>query len=275
MTADAPTILRIPFSEIRSVLDADVIVGKDFEGREVSGIYASDLMSDVLAYGKPDSCLLSGLNTIQTLISAFMAEFLMVVLIRGKRPDDQMVQFARQKDLVLFSTKYDMYDACIQIARGKGMIQSGGLAPDAKGEKEESSRYTFVIDGSDFASAGMVSTQIKSILKQVGYEMSLIRRVGISVYEAEMNVVMHARRGEVLLTISNSEITVMVKDVGKGIADIDKAMTEGYSTATEDQRAMGFGAGMGLPNIKKNSDKLEIKSVVGEGTELKMRFFVQ
>lgn len=266
---------KIEISEIRRVLGADVIVGSDYDGKEVNSIYASDLMSDVLAYGEPGSGLLTGLNSVQTLISSFMAEILLVVLIRGKRPDEQMEKFAKQKNILLFSTKYDMFEACIRIAEGKGLILTdSGNGNDIK-EKEEVTKYSFFVDGSDFANAGLVSTKIKDILKTVGYEMQLIRRVGISIYEAEMNVVMHAQKADILITLSNSEISIIVKDVGKGIADIKKAMTVGYSTATEDQRAMGFGAGMGLPNIKKNSDKLEINSKVGKGTKLKLRFFVK
>ena len=120
----------------------------------------------------------------------------------------------------------------------------------------------------------MISTQIKTILKSIGYDPQLIRRVAISTYEAEMNVVMHAKRGDVTLTASDKEINVVIKDEGKGIEDIELAMTEGYSTATEEQRAMGFGAGMGLPNIKKNTDKLNIESEVDKGTFIETIFYV-
>ncbi|MBU0765512.1 MAG: anti-sigma regulatory factor [Bacteroidetes bacterium] len=121
----------------------------------------------------------------------------------------------------------------------------------------------------------MVSTQIKTILKSIGFDPKLIRRIAISTYEAEMNVVMHAKKATVTLIISNKEIIVLFDDEGKGITDIEKAMTEGYSTATEEQRAMGFGAGMGLPNIKRNSDKLNIRSAAGQGTFIEIIFYVQ
>ncbi|MFC2139321.1 ATP-binding protein, partial [Bacteroidota bacterium] len=118
------------------------------------------------------------------------------------------------------------------------------------------------------------STQIKTILKSIGYDPQLIRRVAISTYEAEMNVVMHAKKADVKLTASDKEIKVVIDDEGKGIADIEQAMKEGFSTATEEQRAMGFGAGMGLPNIKKNADKLNVESEVGKGTRIEAIFNV-
>jgi anti-sigma regulatory factor (Ser/Thr protein kinase) len=90
-----------------------------------------------------------------------------------------------------------------------------------------------------------------------------------------MNVVMHAKRADVILTASDKEIIIIIQDEGKGIEDIELAMTEGYSTATEEQRAMGFGAGMGLPNIKKNSDVLNLESVVGKGTMIEIKFTVK
>ncbi|KQC12131.1 MAG: hypothetical protein APR63_03450 [Desulfuromonas sp. SDB] len=120
----------------------------------------------------------------------------------------------------------------------------------------------------------MVSTQIKTILKKIGYDPQLVRRVAISTYEGEMNVVMHAKSAEVTLNAGDQEIKVIIKDQGKGIPDIDKAMKEGFSTATEEQRAMGFGSGMGLPNIKRNADDLDIKSEVDRGTTLIIRFKV-
>ncbi|MCF8370615.1 MAG: ATP-binding protein [Bacteroidales bacterium] len=137
------------------------------------------------------------------------------------------------------------------------------------------SEHSFHIDGQDFASAGLVSTQIKAILKSIGYDPILIRRVAISTYEAEMNVVMHAKKADVTLKAGDASIEIIIKDEGKGIANIEMAMKEGYSTATEEQRALGFGAGMGLPNIKKNSDKLDLESTVNVGTTITTTFLVR
>ncbi len=131
-------------------------------------------------------------------------------------------------------------------------------------------RKVFTVNGGDFDKAGEVSTQIKSILKSLGLDNDVIRRVAIASFEAEMNVVIHANGGTVDFTLTSSDIRLVVKDHGPGIEDIDLAMQEGYSTAPDEMREMGFGAGMGLPNIKKNSDFFDIKSEVGVGTTLEI-----
>jgi anti-sigma regulatory factor (Ser/Thr protein kinase) len=128
----------------------------------------------------------------------------------------------------------------------------------------------FNVDGSDFANAGKASTQIKMILKQIGVPREIIRRVAIASYEAEMNIVMYAKKGVMSLRVEPEKVQIDVADEGPGIDDIDLAMQEGYSTASAEMREMGFGAGMGLPNIKRNTDRLDISSTVGEGTRLKM-----
>ena len=128
----------------------------------------------------------------------------------------------------------------------------------------------FEITGGDFSNAGRASTDIKEILQEIGIDPSIIRRTSIAAYEAEMNVVMYARRAVITLNITPEKLLLQLEDEGPGIEDIEKAMEEGYSTATDEMREMGFGAGMGLPNIKKNSDKFEISSTPGQGTSLKI-----
>lgn len=267
--------LDIELEKVKTVLQADVFVGEDLLKSKVNHIYASDLMSDVLAYGKAGSCLLTGLNNMQAAISSYMAEFKAIVFLRGKRPAEEICKFAKEKGIAVFSTKADMYEACLKIACSEGQSLAGDEPVGPAVNNGDITKHEFFIEGKDFASAGMVSTQIKTILKEIGYDMALIRRIAISIYEAEMNVVMHAVRAKVKLTASDREIRVVVDDEGKGIPDIQKAMQAGFSTATEEQRAMGFGAGMGLPNIDKNSDELNIASEVGKGTRLEMKFFVK
>jgi anti-sigma regulatory factor (Ser/Thr protein kinase) len=135
---------------------------------------------------------------------------------------------------------------------------------------EELYKKSFYIRGGDFDKAGAVSTQIKSMLKGIGVNSNTIRRVAIATFEAEMNVVLHADEGTLTFSLTPNAIMINVKDKGKGIEDIELAMREGYSTASDEMREMGFGAGMGLPNIKKNSDEFDIKSEVGVGTSLKI-----
>jgi len=128
----------------------------------------------------------------------------------------------------------------------------------------------FEVLSGDFYNAGRVSTDIKEILRQIGIAAPTVRRVAIAAYEAEMNVVMYARRGKVRLEVSPDLVRLVVRDEGPGIENIELAMQEGYSTASEEMREMGFGAGMGLPNIRKNSDRFAIRSEVGVGTELEI-----
>ncbi len=127
---------------------------------------------------------------------------------------------------------------------------------------------SFKIQGGDFGNAGSVSTQIKEILQELGIDSVIIRRAAIASYEAEMNVVMYANRGEMILNLTPEKLHLILKDEGPGIENVELAMQEGYSTATDEMREMGFGAGMGLPNIKKNSDEFEITSTPGNGTQV-------
>jgi serine/threonine-protein kinase RsbT len=129
---------------------------------------------------------------------------------------------------------------------------------------------TYEISGKNFLNAGNASTKIKDILKEIEVAPIIIRRAAICCYEAEMNIVMYAQHGYMILEIYPSELVVRVEDDGPGIPDISLAMKEGWSTATEAMRERGFGAGMGLPNIKRNSDVFQIQSEVGKGTKLRI-----
>ena len=130
---------------------------------------------------------------------------------------------------------------------------------------------TYAIHGRDFTNAGRASTSITDILKEMGIRSSLVRRVASAAYEGEMNVVMHAVRGTLTLRVTPAFISIQVEDNGPGIEDIVLAMQEGYSTATQEMKELGFGAGMGLPNIQKQSDEFDIASEVGLGTRLSIR----
>lgn len=126
------------------------------------------------------------------------------------------------------------------------------------------------INGGDFVNAGKASSAVKGVLKQMGVSGKRIKRVVIALYELEVNVVAHAHKGWITVLVDADRITIEVKDAGPGIADISLAMKEGYSTASREVREMGFGAGMGLPNIKRNSDSFHIESKVDEGVIVKI-----
>jgi anti-sigma regulatory factor (Ser/Thr protein kinase) len=128
--------------------------------------------------------------------------------------------------------------------------------------------FHFEVDGNDFTSAGLASVQLKKALRQLGLDPETIRRSSIAMYEGEINMVIHAGGGEADIDISESCIKITLIDHGPGIKDIEKAMQEGFSTATDHVRSLGFGAGMGLPNMKNYSDKMEIDTVPGEGTTI-------
>jgi serine/threonine-protein kinase RsbT len=261
---------------IKEALEAQVLVGEGQLHLEVEHVYASDLMSDVLAFGRPNSILLTGLATQQAAISAHMAEFKGVIFIRGKRPKDGAEKFAREHQLVLLGTALDMFEACIRI-------ESPVSRPAARPETELGQPLTegillckeFSVQGGDFAGGGLVSTEVKSLLRTIGFDSHLVRRVAICTYEGEMNVIMHARKAKVNLTVTPQGVAVVIDDQGKGIPDVELAMQRGFTTATEEMRAMGFGSGLGLSNIKNNADDLTINSEVGKGTTVSMRFLTK
>ena len=134
----------------------------------------------------------------------------------------------------------------------------------------EAVKFHFPVDGEDFTSAGQASVQIKKNLRTLGIAPEIIRKVSIAMYEGEINMVIHAGGGEADVTIFEDRIENCLTDNGPGIADIDLAMQEGFSTAPDNVRSLGFGAGMGLPNMKRYSDSFSIESQPGKGTRILM-----
>ena len=135
---------------------------------------------------------------------------------------------------------------------------------------DEAVRFHFVVDGEDFTSAGQASVQVKKNLRKLGIPPEVIRKISIAMYECEINMVIHADGGEADVLVYEDRIVMILTDRGPGIADVEKAMQEGYSTAPDNVRSLGFGAGMGLPNMKRYTDDMKIESVVGEGTTITM-----
>ncbi len=133
--------------------------------------------------------------------------------------------------------------------------------------------FHYIVPGDDFTRAGEASSNVKKKLKQLGYDPDATRRVAIAMYEGEINMVIHAGGGEIDVDVSPSQVDVTMTDHGPGIADVEKAMQEGYSTAPDNVRSLGFGAGMGLPNIKKYSDDMRIDTELGKGTTMYFSVF--
>ena len=132
-------------------------------------------------------------------------------------------------------------------------------------------KFRFDVDGSDFSSAGAASVMVKKKLRQLGYPPEIIRKVSIAMYEGEINMVIHANGGTAEVVVYDDSIVITLSDTGPGIPNIELAMQEGYSTARENIRTLGFGAGMGLPNMKKYTDSMEIDTRIGQGTTITMR----
>ncbi len=128
----------------------------------------------------------------------------------------------------------------------------------------------FNVDGDDFTSAGEASAEVKKRLRLMGYDPEIIRRVSIAMYEGEINMVIHAGGGQADVSVYPDRIEIVLEDKGPGIPDINLAMSEGFSTAPDTVRSLGFGAGMGLPNMKRYSDELKLESEVGKGTKVTM-----
>jgi serine/threonine-protein kinase RsbT len=134
--------------------------------------------------------------------------------------------------------------------------------------------FEYSVEGGNFIKAGSASSQVKKVLKQLNVDPKIIKRVVIALYEAEVNIVAHAWEGTVFVKIDTNRIDLKLVDKGPGIPDINLAMQQGYSTASSEVREMGFGAGMGLPNMKNNSDELNITSEVGIGTTVEMTIYL-
>ena len=136
-------------------------------------------------------------------------------------------------------------------------------------------KFNFNVEGGDFTSAGNASSEVKKILKKLNVDPKITRRVVVALYEAEVNIVAHAYSGTIEVNIDDIRIHIILDDQGPGITDIKKAMEEGYSTASSEVREMGFGAGMGLANMKRNVDKLLISSEPGKGTKVELIHYLK
>ena len=130
--------------------------------------------------------------------------------------------------------------------------------------------FEYKVEGGDFTNAGTTSSVVKKMMKQLGVDMGIVKRTVVALYEAEVNIVAHAYRGVIYVDLEEDHVCIKLVDEGPGIPDIAKAMQKGYSTASPQVREMGFGAGMGLPNMQSNADKLNVTSEVGKGTTVEI-----
>lgn len=138
----------------------------------------------------------------------------------------------------------------------------------------ETVNLVYEIDGDNFSAAGEASTAVKRVLKKLKLPPAIVRRAVVCMYEGEINMVIHANGGHAYLEVDEEKLVLRLEDQGPGIPDIDKAMEEGWSTASSSVRAMGFGAGMGLPNMKRNADDMKIETTLGVGTTVTMTIYI-
>ncbi len=133
-------------------------------------------------------------------------------------------------------------------------------------------KLSFTIPSMDFSAAGKASTEAKRVLARLGLDQALVKRIVIAMYEGEMNIAIHGGGGTAEMELSQDRVELTFQDRGPGIANLELAMTEGYSTASEEVRSMGFGAGMGLPNMKRNADRMDVQTAAGAGTKIFLAF---
>lgn len=260
---------------VQEILEAEVLTGSKLLDIEVKNACGADLMSDILADTKVNALLLTGLTHPQILQTASISDFAAIVIVRGKTPARELIELAKAQKMPLLRTHYSLYEACGMLylagLRGNEQRLKGSEAPrDKKVDARKTIELSYEVKGNDFNLAGRATEQAKKVLKQLGIDSAIARKVSIAAYEAEMNIVIHAYRGELTFKISPQSIEIIAVDQGPGIADVAKALREGYSTAPDRIRELGFGAGMGLPNMRKFSDEFEIDTVVGKGTKVTM-----
>ena len=231
--------------ELIPVLDARVLCGEDKLDQEVKSACGSDLMSDVLCGLCAGKGALGGNSG------------------GGKGPGHRGAGDGTHH---LYRLRADVHGRDPRYQRAhrrscvKGRVRMSLLT------------NTYDVHKGEFETAGDASASIKRKLKQLGVDSAILRRVAVASYEAELNLIIHSLGGQLTMEMNPEHIVLISRDVGPGIADIDKAMQEGFSTASEEARDLGFGAGMGLPNMRRNADGFSIESQPGVGTTIQMEF---
>ena len=231
-------------AQIISLLEATSLSDTPDLEHTIESVCGSDMMSDVLAFIKKDALLLTGLNNLQVIRTAEMLDIVCLVLPRNT--------------------------LCLMPAAFYIMPDYGEEA-----ETMPSIHYQYTVDGDDFTLAGEASSALKQTLKLMNLDADIIRRCAIAMYEGEINMVIHANGGIIDVDIFPDKIVMVLTDHGPGIPDVPLAMQEGYSTAGEEVLNLGFGAGMGLPNMKRSSDEMHIDTSIGVGTTVTMTIYIR
>ena len=253
--------------EIKTILAAEAVAGEHLLERQVELFFGCLLISDVLGMNNSPLLLITALVSVQVLYAAEIMGAPGVVFTGGKKPSRDVIKMAAEKELPLLVTRYSFDETCALLSAAglRGCYKRG-----AKSEQmPDLVELEFKVKERDFFVAGEAASKTKKTLQSLNIDPEKIRKVTIIVYEAAMNIVIHARFGTLRVFITPERITIVADDIGKGIPDIGLAMQEGYSTAPREIREMGFGAGMGLPNIRRCADRLTIRSRIEVGVALK------
>ncbi len=267
-------------TDIRNILHADVLYGEDLLDRQVKTGFACDLISEMLVHANSGTLLITSLTNPHVIHTAQVTDAAGVIFVGGKKPNLSMVSTANGSRVPLLATDHLTFKCCVLLSE-QGIKEEERIpasVTEASGVNSKSEPrliIEFAIHEKDFLMAGESASKTKKALQQLGLKGEAVKNTAIIVYEAAMNVVIHANHGQIKIVIVPEEVLVVTEDVGPGIPDIELAMEEGYSTAPNEIREMGFGAGMGLPNIKRCSDELKIRSESGVGTVLEARIHLR
>lgn len=259
--------------------------------RKISGIPIVDQTKRLLGIISIDD-IIQGLeyNKLENKVNSIMSTDLITVNNQNDSIGDVLFKFKKYKfgrlpvinnnnKLVGIITPGDITRKLLSKVKEKisedDFVETGVRNESIETSNEEIHSLELQIEGGDFKNGGNVSSKIKKALQQLEISAAIIRKAAIVSYEAEMNVIIHAKRGKVLLKVDQSRIKITVEDSGPGIKDVESAMEPGYSTASEYVRELGFGAGMGLANIKRYSDKLNIESKVSQGTKIEAVIYLE
>ena len=264
-------------SDVREVLQATFLAGDQLDNREIFCVCDADLVSDVLsveALGAEGVLLLTSLIGPQLTTIISLTSIKALVFVQGRQPGADFLQQAKKDDIVCLSTPLSKYEAAGLLFMtglpGTNMVKKTEQVVSEHEDDGLISIVEYSVPGGDFLSAGHVTKKIKQRLENLGVHHKTINRAAIAAYEAEVNIIIHAHRGKMQLKLSPDTVLIIAHDEGPGIPDIDLALREGYSTAPAAVREMGYGAGMGLPNIQRSADTLKIKSEEGTGTRLEI-----
>jgi serine/threonine-protein kinase RsbT len=262
----------LSFEDVMSRLQARFVVAAVTGSGQCAGVCCSASISEALRDAAAGCVLVIPLGNAQVVGAAALLGAQAVVVCGGAEVQPEAVDRARQESLALSATALDL-DACRAILSGIGEVARVVDDKRSAGSQAAAAQVVFPILGGGYFMAGQASRHVRDALEAAGVSADIVRRVSIATYEAEMNVVIYAPSGKVSLSVTPAEIEVCVADNGPGIPDLEQAMRPGYSTAPAKAREMGFGAGMGLPNIARCCDDLSIETGAGaSGTRVLMRF---